>query len=61
MQTILKVMSCLIGLFVIANGIWIVTMPPFNDEPQGYAIIAIGLFIPLITLYVAGMDDRAEA
>ena len=25
MQAILKVMSCLIGLFVIANGIWTVT------------------------------------
>jgi len=61
MQTILKVMSCLIGLFVIVSGLWIVAMPPFSDEPQGYAIIAVGLAIPLITLYVAGMDDRAEA
>ena len=61
MQTILKVMSCLIGLFVIANGIWIVLMPPFGDEPQGYAIIAVGIFIPLITLCVARMDDRSEA
>jgi hypothetical protein len=61
MQAILKVMSCLIGLFVIANGIWTVLMPPFNDEPQGYAIIAVGLFIPLITLYIARIDDRSEA
>jgi hypothetical protein len=53
-------MSCLIGLFVIANGIWIVLMPPLGDEPQGYAIIAVGIFIPLITLYVARMDDRSE-
>ena len=36
-------------------------MPPFNDEPQGYAIIAVGLFIPLITLYIARIDDRSEA
>ncbi|MDD4137616.1 MAG: hypothetical protein PHT99_06965 [Methanoregula sp.] len=61
MQAILKVMSCLIGFFVIVNGIWIVLMPPFSDEPQGYAIIAIGLFIPVITLYVARMDNRSEA
>jgi len=60
MQTILKVMSGVIGLFVIANGIWVVTMPPFSDEPQGYAIIAVGLFIPLITLYVARVDERSE-
>jgi hypothetical protein len=60
MQIILKVMSLLIGLFVLANGIWITLMPPFSDEPQGYAIIAIGLFIPVITLYVARMDDRSE-
>jgi hypothetical protein len=61
MQIILKVMSCLIGLFVIVNGIWIATMPPFSDEPQGYAIIAVGVFIPLITLYVARIEERAEA
>ena len=61
MQAILKVIFCLIALFVIANGIWVILMPPLGDEPQGYAIIAVGLFIPLITLYVARMDDRAEA
>jgi len=42
--------GCTIGLFVIANGIYIVAFPPVNDEPQGYAIIAIGIFIILITL-----------
>ena len=61
MQAILKVMSFIIGLFVIANGIWIVATPPFGDEPQGYAIIVVGLFIPLLTLQVARMDDRSEA
>jgi len=61
MQTILKVLGFLIGLFVIANGIFIVLMPPFGDEPQGYAIIAVGIFIPLVTLYVAGIEDRREA
>lgn len=58
METILKVISFFIALFVIANGIWVAYMPPFGDEPVGYAIIAIGLFIPIITLYVAKMGER---
>jgi hypothetical protein len=61
METIAKVMGVLIGFFVIANGIWTVMMPPFGDEPQGYAIIAVGIFIPLITFYVARLDDQSEA
>jgi hypothetical protein len=60
MQTIVKVIGVLIGLFVIANGIWTVMMPPYGDEPTGYAIIAVGIFIPLITIYVAGLDNRSE-
>lgn len=60
MQTILKVLGFLIGLFVIVNGIFIVLMPPFGDEPQGYAIIAVGIFIPLVILYVARLEDRRE-
>jgi hypothetical protein len=61
MRTILKVLSFLVGLFVIVNGVFICLMPPFGDEPQGYIIIAIGLIIPIITLYVARIDDRADA
>jgi len=61
MQTILKVLGFIIGLFAIVNGLFIVIMPPFGDEPQGYAIIAVGIFIPIITLYVARIDDRREA
>jgi hypothetical protein len=57
METIIKVISIFIALFVIANGIWIAVMPPFGDEPTGYAIIAIGLFIPLITFYIAKKDE----
>lgn len=60
MQTILKVLGFLIGLFVIVNGIFIVLTPPFGDEPQGYAIIAVGIFIPLVILYVARLEDRRE-
>jgi hypothetical protein len=39
----------ILGLFVILDGIWIVGSPPYGDEPQGYAIIAIGIFILLFT------------
>jgi len=61
MQAIIKVLAFLIGLFVIANGVFIILMPPFGDEPQGYAIIAVGIVIPIITMYVSRTDDRAEA
>ena len=60
MQTIVKVIGVLIGFFVIANGIWTVMMPPYGDEPTGYAISAVGIFIPVILLYVAQLDDRSE-
>ena len=57
METIIKVISCFIALFVIVNGIWVAYMPPYGDEPIGYAIIAIGIFIPIITLYVANLGE----
>jgi hypothetical protein len=53
METIVKVISCFIALFVIANGIWVAYMPPYGDEAVGYAIIAVGIFIPIIVLEVA--------
>lgn len=39
----------ILGIFVILDGIWVVGTPPFGDEPQGYAIIAIGVFVLLFT------------
>ena len=48
----LTIEGCIIGLFVIANGVYVVAFPPVNDEPQGYAIIAIGIFIILVTLHL---------
>jgi len=39
----------IIGSFVILDGIWVVWNPPYGDEPQGYAIIAIGIFILILT------------
>ena len=42
MEAIIKVISFFIALFVIANGVYVIYMPPNGDEPQGLAIIAIG-------------------
>jgi hypothetical protein len=61
METIMKFLGFFIGLFVIVNGIWVFAMPPTGDEPQGLAIIAIGVFIPAIIFYVARIDERREA
>ena len=58
METIIKVMSFFIALFVIANGIWVVYMSPFGDEPAGMAIIAAGILIPIIVLSVAKLGER---
>jgi hypothetical protein len=57
MEAIIKVISFFIALFVIVNGIWVAYMPPYGDEPIGIAIIAMGLFIPIITLYVAKLGE----
>jgi hypothetical protein len=58
METILKVICFFIGLFVIANGVWVVIMPPSGDEPIGFAIIAVGIVIPIVTHYVAKMSEH---
>jgi len=58
METIIKVICIFVALFVIANGVWVAYMPPFGDEPVGYAIIAVGIFIPIITLSVAKRDEQ---
>ena len=59
MEAILKVISCLVGFYMIANGVWVIRMPPTGDEPLGYLIIAIGLFIPLLTLFMAHVHARS--
>ena len=51
MSTSLFIEGCVIGLFVIADGVWVVLTPPYGDEPQGYALIAIGIFILLFILH----------
>ncbi|MDO9323355.1 MAG: hypothetical protein Q7T80_00175 [Methanoregula sp.] len=47
-----------IGLFVIFNGIYVITFPPIGDEPQGYAIIAIGIFIILAVLHLEKTQEQ---
>ncbi|MFA4875957.1 MAG: hypothetical protein WC586_00960 [Methanoregula sp.] len=59
MASALMIEGGVIGLFVIANGIYVVAFPPVNDEPQGYAIIAIGIFIILATLHLVRMYEKA--
>jgi hypothetical protein len=59
METIIKVISVFLGLFVIANGVGVVYYPPYGDEPLGMVIIAIGIFIPILTLIVAKMTERS--
>ena len=39
----------LIALLVILDGIYVVTVPPCGDELQGYALLAIGVFIILMS------------
>ena len=61
MQLILKILCYFISLFVIVNGIYVFFMPPAGDEPQALAIIAIGIFIAILTAYVARVDARSDA
>jgi hypothetical protein len=57
MEAIVKVMACLIGLFIFVNGVWIVMTPPFGDEPQGYIVMAAGIFIPFMTIALGRLTD----
>ncbi len=56
----LAVEGWIIGLFVIIDGIYVVLFPPVNDEAQGYAIIAIGIFIILATMHLTKTMDCGE-
>lgn len=57
----LTIEGYIIGLFVILNGIYVAIFPPSGDEPQGYAIIAIGIFIILATQHLdTTMEQNGE-
>jgi hypothetical protein len=61
MHIIIKIISLFIGLFIIANGVWLILTPPFGDEPLAYVIIAVGIILPLLVQYAAQIDDKREA
>lgn len=61
MHGIIKIISLFIGLFIIANGVWLILTPPFGDEPFAGIIIVSGIVIPLLVHYVAQTDDQREA
>ena len=46
----ITIVGGILGLFAILNGIYVASYPPVGDEPQGYAIIAIGIFIIIASL-----------
>jgi len=56
----LTIEGCIIGLFVIFDGIYIIAYPPAGDEPQAYAIIAIGVFIILAAQYFDKTMEKNE-
>ena len=58
MEAILKVISCLLAVYIIANGVWVIHMPPTGDEPLGYLVILAGIFLPLLTFYIGWRDTR---
>jgi len=60
MQTILKILCFFISLFVIVNGIYVFFMPPAGDEPVALAIIAVGIFIAILTTYVGRIEARSD-
>ena len=53
MVSALVIEGGIIGLFVILDGLHIVALPTVNDEPQRYAISAIGIFILLATVHLS--------
>jgi hypothetical protein len=52
----LKIGLIILGLFVVVDSIWVDLMPPYGDEPQAYALAAIGIFIILVVFYLARRD-----
>jgi len=61
MQTIVKIVCFFISLFVIVNGCYVFYMPPAGDEPVALTIIAVGIIIAILTVYVARVDARSDA
>ena len=47
----------ILGLFIIVDSIWVIQKPPYGDEPIGYAMAAIGIYI-IIIVYVLAQRNR---
>ena len=61
MHIIIRIIGFFLGIFIIANGIWLILTPPFGDEPMAYTVIAVGIIIPVLVQYAAQLDDKREA
>jgi hypothetical protein len=61
METIAKIVCLFISVFVIVNGCYAFVMPPYGDEPLALAIIAIGIFIAILTFAIAMYDRCSDA
>jgi hypothetical protein len=57
MEAILKVISFFIALFMIVNGVYVMYMPPTGDEPQGLAIIVMGVFVFIVVMWISQLQD----
>jgi hypothetical protein len=49
----------ILGLFVILDGISVIAFPPAGDELQGYALLAVGIFIILMSWQMAQADRQS--
>ena len=58
MEVIIKVISFFVALFVIANGVYTVYMPPSGDEPLGLAIVAVGIGVFIGVMWISRMQDQ---
>jgi hypothetical protein len=58
MEAILKVISFFIAVFMVANGIYVMYMPPYGDEMQGIAIIMMGIFIFIAVIWISRLQDQ---
>ncbi len=61
MEAILKVISFFIALFMIVNGAYVAYVPPGGDELQGFAIIAVGIFIFIAVLWISRIQEQSPA
>jgi hypothetical protein len=59
MQSI-TVLGSVTGFLVILDGVYTFLYPPFGDEPQALALVAIGVFMILISLHMEKSGGPGE-